>query len=60
MLVAPCVLQASVNGHSAVVELLLGAGAQHQTKNKEGRTAADMAKTPEITQRLQAQSASGS
>lgn len=46
--------QASVNGHTKVAELLLGAGADPCLVNKEGRTAVDMAKTPELAQQLQA------
>lgn len=46
--------QASVNGHIKVAELLLGAGADPCLANKEGRTAVDMAKTPELAQQLQA------
>ncbi len=49
LLCAACrfLLQASVNGHAKVIELLLAAGADPSLPNHEGRTAADMAKTPE-------------
>lgn len=47
-----CIVQASVNGHDQVVELLLAAGADPSLPNKDGRTAADMAKTPELQARL--------
>lgn len=53
-------MQASVNGHAKVVELLLGAGADPLVQNKEGRTAVDMAKTPELAQQLQAHKSSSS
>jgi ankyrin repeat protein len=51
-------LQASVNGHSKVVQQLLAAGADPLAQNKEKRTAVDMAKTPELAQLLQAHKAS--
>lgn len=53
-------LQASVNGHAKVVELLLGGGADPLLQNKEGRSAVDMAKTPELAQQLRAHSTQGS
>jgi hypothetical protein len=49
----PCFcLQAAVNGHSKVVELLLAAGADTSLPNKDGRTPAAMAKTPELQAQL--------
>lgn len=53
-------LQASVNGHSQVVELLLAAGADPTQPNKAGRSAADMAKTPQLAQQLAAHKAASS
>jgi ankyrin repeat protein len=59
-----CVLylcvQASVNGHTKVVELLLAGGADPLLQNKEGRSAVDMAKTPELAQQLKAHTTPGS
>lgn len=39
---------AAVNGHSKVVDLLLRHGADKSIPNKEGKTPAEVAKTPEI------------
>jgi hypothetical protein len=49
---ALCCLQAAVNSHAKVVELLLAAGADRSVPNKDGRTPAAMAKTPELQAQL--------
>jgi ankyrin repeat protein len=49
------VLQACVNGHVAVVQQLLKAGADAAAANKEGRTPLDMAKNDQVKEALQQQ-----
>jgi hypothetical protein len=49
-----------VNGHSQVVQLLLAAGSDASQLNKAGRSAADMAKTPQLAQQLAAHKAASS
>ncbi|KAK3397237.1 hypothetical protein B0T20DRAFT_252527 [Sordaria brevicollis] len=43
---------ASLNGHAEIVRLLVAHGADHTLRTLSGFTAADVAKTPEVAQRL--------